>query len=200
MEFLFTVFKDDHNRDGKIISSTTYSTRININNMNMVLTPKIEYIDYKQNRVIKEENSKFINSFFKEKIEINMEEIKKVRYGIGIMTNPVELILNIGIVLLCLGIFVRYLLINSALSIIPIIVGAILALLRVNSYFYKTIQIEVNENDKNNFNKISFPIAHVFKNISKENEIQMKTLALELEKRGFFWQNKNESKNHNSSK
>ena len=65
MEFLFTVFKDDHNRDGKIISSTTYSTRININNMNMVLTPKIEYIDYKQNRVIKEENSKFINSFFK---------------------------------------------------------------------------------------------------------------------------------------
>lgn len=186
MEFLFTVFKDDHNRDGEIISSTTYSTRININNMNMVLTPEIEYIDYKQNRVIKEENSKFINSFFKEKIEINMEEIKKVRYGIGIMTNPVELILNIGIVLLCLGIFIRYLLINSALSIISIIVGTILALLRVNSYFYKTIQIEVKENNKNNFNKISFPIAHAFKNISKENEIQMKTLALELKKRGFL--------------
>ena len=44
----------------------------------MVLTPEIEYIDYKQNRVIKEGNSKFINSFFKEKIEINMEEIKKL--------------------------------------------------------------------------------------------------------------------------
>ena len=73
------------------------------------------------------------------------------------------------------------------MSIIPILVGTILALLRVNSYFYKTIQIEVNENNKNNFNKISFPIAHVFKNIPKENEIQMKTLALELEKRGFFW-------------